>query len=46
MLSECYPLETLKKVLILRDTWRPFSTADERNAWAFPPEATRQKGRS
>ena len=42
MLSESYPKETLKNILISRTDWHPFPTANERNPWMLLPEKTRQ----
>jgi hypothetical protein len=37
MLTERYPLETLKKSLIPRDAWHPYPTASERAPWEALP---------
>ena len=42
MLSQAYPPEKLKDILIPRESWRPFPTADERDPWAALPEAIRK----
>ena len=42
MLSESYPKETLKNILVSKTDWYPFPTANERNSWMFLPEKTRQ----
>lgn len=42
MLSQAYPPEKLKDILIPRESWRPFPTADERDPWADLPDAIRK----
>jgi len=41
-LSKSYPLETIQKILIPREDWRPFPTADERQPWISLPENIRR----
>ena len=41
-LSKSYPLETLKKILITRENWKPFPTANERQPWISLPEEFRK----
>jgi len=42
MLSQQYPLEKLRDILIPRETWRPYPTIEDRDAWAALPEPMRQ----
>ena len=42
MLSQQYPLEHLRHILIPRETWRPHPTIEDRNAWTDLPEPMRQ----
>jgi hypothetical protein len=42
MLTERYPLETLQKILLPRDAWRPFPAAGERDPWASLPAPVRR----
>ena len=41
MLTERYPLETLKKSLLPRDAWHPYPTASERPPWETLPASIR-----
>jgi hypothetical protein len=42
MLTERIPLASLQKALIPRDAWRPFPTAEARDAWTALPETVRR----
>ena len=42
MLSDKYPLETLRKILLPRDTFKPFPTSEERDPWDEIPESIRK----
>jgi len=42
MLRERYPLETIRTMLIPRQDWRPYPTADDRGAWAALPASVRR----
>lgn len=42
MLSQAYPLDVLKDVLIPSSEWHPFPRADERETWDRLPEAIRR----
>ena len=41
MLSQTYPEVTLKSVLIPREDWHPYPTAEERELWESLPESIR-----
>ena len=42
MLSQRFPLEKLRDVLVPRDEWHPFPVASERDAWERIPESVRK----
>jgi hypothetical protein len=42
MLSQRYPIEKLKEVLISREDWHPYPTHDERDPWDAIPESVRK----
>jgi len=39
MLSNIYPKETLKSILLPREAWHPYPTAEERELWESLPES-------
>ena len=43
MLSQQYPEAKLAQLLVGRDEWRPFPTANERAAWDGLPDAVRAR---
>ena len=42
MLTELYPAEKLTDMLIPRQQWQPFPTAEERTSWEGLPAAVRR----
>ncbi len=42
MLSQRYPERTLRSILIAREAWQPYPTAEERDSWQNLPESVRK----
>jgi hypothetical protein len=42
MLSERYPIEKLRDLLVAREDWHPYPTWDEREGWEAIPETVRK----
>ena len=42
MLSELYPPDRLRDILVLRDVWHPYPTRDERDPWEAIPDGVRK----
>jgi len=42
MLAELYPLKKIREILVSRESWRPYPTANERAGWEALPEKIRK----
>ena len=42
MISEVYPIDRLREILVSRDSWHPYPARDEREEWEAIPESVRK----